>query len=366
MKKFICIFIAIWMLFCLFGCQSQETEDSVVSEVSSAVSESEPEPEPVPEPSSEVSSEPEEVYDGPVNPLTGEPVEKDISMNRPYAVMLNNHAAAQPQHGVSQASILFEMPVEGGITRMMAVFQDVSNVDVIGSVRSSRHDFLDLVQWLDAVYIHAGGSTYAYNAIYNRGIANVDGVNGIAEIFYRDSDRRYSMGYEHSLMTTGAEILRCVPTYGYRMEHEDGYSAGLTFEEAPVLSGGQAAQSCTLHFSGSKTTSFAYDAGSEAYLASQYGTAYVDGNTGKQVGFSNVIVIFTDMYVMDSVGRVELSMNSSGSGLYFCNGQCASISWYKCDADQPYVFTYENGDSVALKTGSTYIGVIPSDQWVDY
>jgi hypothetical protein len=318
-------------------------------------------------PSSEPSSAPEEIYQGPFNPLTGEPITEDLLLKRPYAVMINNHQVAQPQHGISQADLLFELPVEGGITRMMAVFQDVSDVGVIGSIRSSRHDYIDLVEWLDAIYIHAGGSPYAYDAIYGRGIANVDGVNGNGEIFYRDDDRRYSMGYEHSLMTTGAEILRCVPTYGYRMEHNEDYGGtGLSFEETPALVNAQAAETCEIHFSGGKSTSFAYDSGRGIYMASQYGGPYLDGNTGEQVGFSNVIAIFTDMYVMDDAGCMEISMNSYGEALYFCGGQCSSISWSKDDATMPYIFTYEDGTPVNLKTGTTYIGILSNTQWVDY
>ena len=82
---------------------------------------------------------PEETGPEFVNPLTGEETAADISGNRPCAFMINNIRIAQPQLGISKADIIWEAPVEGGITRMMAVFQDVSDVETIGSLRSSRH-----------------------------------------------------------------------------------------------------------------------------------------------------------------------------------------------------------------------------------
>lgn len=362
MKKWICLLMAVLMAVSLFACKKESPAESA-PEPSSSSSQSSSEPEPSssePESSQPVSSKPEEKKeDGPVDPLTGAPVKKDISMNRPYAVMINNHEVAQPQHGISQASILFEVPVEGGMTRMMAVFQDISDVPVIGSVRSSRHDFLDLVEGLDAIYIHAGGSDRAYDEIYARGIDNVDGRLD-STIFYRDSYRRSAMGYEHSLMTTGSDAIAVIPKYGYRTEHSEDYESGLVFTDKPAMKGSEKAESCMVSVTSWKTTSFTYDKKSGKYMASQYNGPYKDGNTDEQVGFSNVIALFMDMYVMDDVGRMEIDVNSSGTGYYFCDGKCLPINWSKASAYDFFEFTYENGDPVELKTGTTYIALADS------
>ena len=63
--------------------------------------------------------------------------------SRPFAVMINNAPAARPvQSGLQDAYIVYEIIVEGGITRYMALFLD-QNTARIGSIRSSRHYFLD-------------------------------------------------------------------------------------------------------------------------------------------------------------------------------------------------------------------------------
>ena len=92
-----------------------------------------------------------------VNPLTGEGCARDIAQKRPVAVMLNNLKKALPQLGVSQADIIYEAPAEGGITRMLAVFQSVEEVGNIGSVRSARDYYVSLAMGHDALYLHAGG-----------------------------------------------------------------------------------------------------------------------------------------------------------------------------------------------------------------
>ena len=78
-------------------------------------------------------------YEGPWNPLTGMPISEEWVDRRPVAIMLNNLKAALPQLGQSKADIIYECLAEGGITRMLGVYQSVEGVGTIGSVRSSRH-----------------------------------------------------------------------------------------------------------------------------------------------------------------------------------------------------------------------------------
>ena len=75
------------------------------------------------------------------------------SNTRPYAVMINCHNGALPQAGLNNAYIVYELMVEGGITRMMALFKD-KEVNKIGSIRSARNQYLDYVLENDAIYMH--------------------------------------------------------------------------------------------------------------------------------------------------------------------------------------------------------------------
>lgn len=129
----------------------------------------------------------------PPNDQENPPVEEkklqviDLDSNtRPIAIMINNHRTAQPlQTGLNDAYLVYEIVVEGGITRMLAVFKDADTAR-IGTIRSSRHYFLDYALENDAIYVHYGWSPQAEEDIYNLGINNVNGmVDG--NPFWRDT-----------------------------------------------------------------------------------------------------------------------------------------------------------------------------------
>ena len=89
----------------------------------------------------------------------------DVNSNkRPIAVMIDNNVDNDEQVGLQDAYLTYEIIVEGGLTRIMAIYKDV-DTSVIGPVRSSRHYFLDYALENDAIYAHYGWSTYAENDI---------------------------------------------------------------------------------------------------------------------------------------------------------------------------------------------------------
>ena len=164
--------------------------------------------------------------------------------------MINNIGVAQPQLGISKADIIYEILVEGGITRMMAIFQDISQAGEIGSIRSARPYFVDIANGYDAVFIHAGGSPDAYEVLQSIGITSLDGVNGSKQdIFYRDAERRSQMGYEHSLVTTSELIRSNLPSYGFRLERAAGYDSLMRFGDDPLPPGAPSALQVVVSFS---------------------------------------------------------------------------------------------------------------------
>ena len=76
------------------------------------------------------------------------------SNSRPYAVVINNFPkATKVQSGLNEAYMIYEFPIEGGITRSLALFKDKKDVK-IGTVRSARHNYLDYVLENDAIFVH--------------------------------------------------------------------------------------------------------------------------------------------------------------------------------------------------------------------
>ena len=302
-------------------------------------------------------------YTGPINPLTGLPLEKGSVNDRPVAIMLNNLKKATPQMGVGQADIIYEVPAEGGITRMLAVYQNTEDVGEIGSVRSSRPYYLELAWGHDAIYLHAGGSPEAYEKIKEWDVTALDCVRGPYEgsLFWRDAERRKTMGYEHSVLTSGAAIADYFPTYSFRKTHKEGYTYSMTFQEDGTPENGQAANTVTVPVSHYKTGLFQYDEQRRCYLVSQYDAPYVDGNTNEQVGVSNLLILKTPCTVIpgDDHGRLRVEL-TSGDGFYACGGQYIPITWQKRSLHQPIYYYTKEGQPLSLQQGNSYVCIVPT------
>lgn len=308
-----------------------------------------------------VEPDPEYPY---ANPLTGEGLEEDISGRRPVAVMFNNLKKALPQIGVSQADVLYEIVAEGGITRIMGVYQDLEGVGDLGSIRSARDYYVNIACGHDAIYIHAGGSPQAYDAFDNWGVTHIDFVNGpYGDMCWRDPERRKNAGLEHSLLTSSEKVLDQMPSQ-FRRDHEEGYSLGWTFShEAP--DGGEKAIRLTVPFSNYKTGYFTYDASRGQYLSDQSldgsdPIPYVDGSDGERAAVSNVLVLYTDVTLVkgDDKGRMSVRTTGTGDGLLLRDGLLYQITWKRDARTDCFTFLDKSGADMPLAVGSSYINVV--------
>lgn len=313
---------------------------------------------------------PEPIYTGPLNPLTGLPLDTAYVNRRPVAIMLNNLKRALPQVGVSQADIIYECLAEGGITRMLGLYQDPSQVGAIGSIRSSRPYYLELALAHDAVYIHAGGSPDAYSKIKAWNVTALDGVNGPycgtspgSNLMWRDTARRKNMGYEHSVITTGSTIREKFEQYSFRKDHQEGYTYPMSFTPDGTPSTGTLANTIKVPYSNVKTGIFTYDADSKLYQVAEYGKPYVDGNTGEQVGVTNVLILKTHCSAIagDDKGRITVDLTSGGTGYFACGGKLIDIRWSKKNRNSPFQYTDLDGVPLSFGAGHSYVNIVPLD-----
>ena len=342
MKRYLCAALALLMLLCA-GCKkdTQSNIDPEAPDINQDGLESFNTPEPF-------------AY---TNPLTGEGMEEDISQNRPVAVMINNIIQAQPQRGVSNADVIFEVPAEGGVTRMLAIFQDLDYIKSIGSIRSLRSYFLQIVQGYDAILVHAGGSEEAYHDLYNTGWDHIDGVMGNYKVdpFYRDHDRMQN-GSEHSLFAVGEKILDSIDDSGYETEHKAGFTYGYTFSEDAGDQCRNDASYAKVIFNSGKNTSFLYDEKTELYTGYQFGERYQDdGKT--DLTFKNLLFLSAGMNVYDGVGRLSVDFADGGTGYFICEGKSVEINWVKDSDEDGFTLTLKNGTPLDLGIGKSYIAI---------
>lgn len=302
---------------------------------------------------------------GPVNPLTGEELEAE-NTRRPIAVMINNSSSALPQCGIGQADVIYEILAEGNITRFMAIFTDTMDAGPIGPVRSLRPYYLDIMRGYDALCTSAGGSTQAESMISSLDYDRMNGINGAsAGYFYRDSWRAENKGYEHSLFVDGDDLFNGAAELDMRTAAAEGWNYGRTFDDAVPFSG-QVVEKAVVNFISTKSTTLTFDSGTSTYSAYQQGQDLIDGNTQELVRFRNVIVLLTDVRVIDDIGRRSVRTVGEGEGYYLRDGKMISIRWSRADEESPFVYTDEAGNPLTMGVGKTYVAVIGTDCTVDF
>ncbi len=366
MKRITATLLVVLLLLC--GCKKSD-QPMVTTLPEATVEETTTVPETTVEETTVEETEPPMLYR---NPFTGALLEEPF-MARPYATVINNIYEAQPLHGVGQADILYEITAEGGgsITRMLAIFSDISQVEKLGSIRSSRTYLIDISKAYDALFVHSGGSDYAYSKLRSEGINNLDGLYASTKYFYRDQDR-LSAGYalEHTLFSSGDRIIELTKEKGYTTTYEELVDFGLQFDEEAAVSGESARTIKAYFFSkGGKGTFFEYDSELGTYSAVQhfygkYDRDLKDANSDETLEFKNVFFLYS---VTTSDGyRMFAQLTGEGTGYYALDGQIVPIRWSRATEEDPFVYTLEDGTPLTLGVGKTYVGILPTGSPVEF
>ena len=310
-----------------------------------------------------------------INPLTGTPTAVDISRNRPVAVSISNSRPALPSNatnGISQADIVYEFLVEGGITRFIGIYQDFTNVGVVGSIRSTRHYMAEIAEAYNAMFIHAGGSPLGFEEVDNRGITSFDSVRGIrADIFTRDVNRVQGHTVEnyHGMTTSGAAFARWLPTYGLQLTHNNNFRQALNFTNHPIPNG-VSANRVNVKFSAGKDSTFNYNEAQKLYYMNQFGSQFTDANNGAPVAFTNLLIL--DVPVSDLVGhgegagRQDMDTVDAGFGYFVSGGRYIPIIWYRESKSSQFNYLDENGREIELAPGKTYIALVPPEMTASF
>lgn len=293
-----------------------------------------------------------------VNPLNGAGVEQ-LWTARPFAVMHNNISDAMPQVGISQADIHYEVLAEGGITRCLCIYSDISKAPTVGSIRSARTYYVELAKAYDAIYVHAGGSTSGEELIKTLGVNNISALTGYSSYFYRDENRLQTMAYEHTLMAKSSQLLAALDQKGYAKTRDEGIDYNLRFQNDATPDGSAAASVSVRFGENGKLTSFQYDPETRLYAASQYGTEYIDGETGEQITFTNVIALRCDTTTLEG-GLLDIRLTGEGDGFFACGGKTVPIHWSRDSRTGNFTYTLADGSPLVLGRGRTYIAILPN------
>lgn len=284
------------------------------------------------------------------------------SKTRPYAIMINCHNAALPQAGLDKAYIVYELMVEAGITRMMALFRDV-DFDKVGSIRSARTQYLGYVYENDAIYIHAGGAKDALNRIASESINDID-VDGE----YGVRDGSLNRAWEHTLFTTSNLLNSARDNRGFRKDTDNGLLLNYTSKELDLSNyeNSKVANNISINYSDYRTSNYKYDAESKTYLRSMNDTSNTDLVTGKQYKVKNILVYGVDYSTYTDSGYSgyqKIDNIGKGEGYYISNGYAIPITWEKENEKSKTIYKVAStGKELIVNDGNTYIQIYPANR----
>lgn len=281
------------------------------------------------------------------------------SKSRPYAIMIDNIKAAFPQAGLQDAYLVYEIIVEGGQTRLLALFKDASTA-LIGPVRSARHYFIDYAMENDAYYVHHG---YSPQAQRDLGVFKPNNINGLTyegSTLWRDKE----LVAPHNLFTSINKLNSRVSLLKYRTDTTKTTLLNYSIDEISLKDEEEAkiANEVSIPYSNVHTTKYVYDSELKVYKRSSYNTANVDKVTEEQYTAKNIIVINVKNYVdpYNSEGdRQTLDNVGTGKGYFITNGYAIPITYSKSSRESQTIYKNLAGEEITVNDGNTYIQIQP-------
>ncbi len=378
---FYALFLCIPLVFT--ACGKNKADELPLGEVNEVPAE----PEVVTE-SEEVVEEPEEeglpiiedreVVNGKMQSyLTGQWIDEKIATRRPLAVMIPNNTPAMPQYGLSKAGIIYEAPVEGRITRLMAIFEDYDELDHIGPVRSSRDYYIYVAMGYEAIYCNWGLARPYVEELINRDTvqnisAAVVGIhNPSDEAFGRISRPGYATEFTGYLFMDG--LNKAIERHEYETQYDENYVPQFTFIADDNRAEYEENKDVTLIYPGGKESNaggygaynpyFEYNASDKLYYRFQDDKKQIDEYNNEQLAVSNVVLQYCHGEVRDEKDYLAFGVHGEGDALIFTNGKVIEGTWKRYDGDNTPAKFYDKDDNeIIFNQGKTWICNI----WQEY
>lgn len=311
---------------------------------------------------------------GPVSPISG--ISCDDWNRRPFAVMQPSDASTRPLSGLSDADMVVEMPaVYGSITRLMAVYV-CGNPEKIGSLRSSRHDYIPIAAGLEAIYVHWGGSHFALDKLKEGIIDNLncnnDGGQSAGKYCYRETkeyliqDKAFPsipVKSDDTGYSKFADLLQASKDFGYSLENK---FVGYTHQNDATIDQRPTGGHLRVGYPQPFDEGFDYDKDSNSYLRTWGGVADLDRNNGKREAAKNVVVMIAEGAQMESqyanfqVGDPWYDDTDSGTASFYMNGRETTGTWKKDKSKLDSKLTFYNldGSEVKFVPGQIWVSIV--------
>lgn len=336
LRKILAVLLAVAAVFSLAACSKQP---SPTSEELNLI------------PVAEILPEPEPEFV--INPLTGEEdLRYALKGTKPVSVSINNTFVAQPvQCGLDQADVVFEGEVEGGITRLLAVFSDPGKLTQVGTIRSLRVPFAQIALGMDSILFYHGIDP-AYCKPYIRTIPLQAYVVDAKVYGFRQKN---GLAYEHTLYTDGEKIQAVIRDKGYNyVSSREGTWLNFNTKRKPILPSETVANQVTVPFSNAFVTQFLYDEKVGKYARAKNGVPFQDKISGNYEYFTNVFIVKTTVSYYPDGHHKQIDL-TSGTGYYVSKGRVVEILWSKGKATDNFAFFNADGTPLTVNRGNSYV-----------
>lgn len=289
---------------------------------------------------------------GPLCPLTGTPAPGGAVPRRPaLAIKVDNYPDARPQSGLDKADVVFEEPVEGGITRLVAVFQ-CQEASSVGDIRSARAVDVQILDELsDPLFIHAGGIAPVLSLLAQGNLTDEN-------IFAHES-----------IVTLNPNRVAPYATYtstaqGWSLDPSDTTPPSPVFSYSTSVPAGTDISSLHIPFSGTNDNTWTWNSAAKQWKLAFSGQPALlsDGN---QISATNVVVQMVHVtygpWVESGCCSLEVQSQLTGSGslMVLRNGEEITGTWQRSSLSDATSLLSGDGSTIALAPGNTWVEIVP-------
>ena len=292
--------------------------------------------------------------------------------DRPIAFMIDNNKNAQPQASLNSTYMVYEIIVEGGESRLMALFKGTV-ADQVGPIRSARHYFIDYAMENDALYAHLGMSPQAQATFQEFGIQHINGQvydTGKARtensLYWRATHKKAP----HNAYTNTESILKVANGYGWKTTSDKESVLNYVAEEVNLdAEDAFSVESVKIPYAKGHTVEYKYDNETGRYTRWSKGKKMYDEMTNEPVTTKNIIITLAENYTLDdgeNKGRQDVLTIGSLDGYYITNGKAIKIKCNKASRFEQTEYVDLNGNEIKVNDGNTWVNVCPIDANVTF
>ena len=300
-----------------------------------------------------------------MSPLTGKEIPPELWLNRPKRVLafkIDNNINARPQSGLQEADSVFEILVEGGMTRFLAFFLDNTS-KYLGPIRSARPTDPTVVRPYDGTLVVSGATDGLIPTIRELGVPVLEEVT--APAMFRIGSRQAP----HNLYADTELVREVVDSRGFKFLQpgpQPLYPFG--FNQNNWNSG---ANKITIQYSefitviwkldGNRYSRFIIDGYSSDKDAVAHNFISQDGNYSDILSTETIVVIQGALYKDKATTLPSILTVGIGDLFIFNDGNYVQGNWRRTDISENFEFFDLNQNPIEVPPSSQWIHVIPNE-----